>query len=108
MRHPAILVLFLAVFSAILWPALPARALDCRQNAADELRRLSLGGDAIASIRYEEKRNPAERGPEVLGVRAWVRLKACNGYLVIDLTRSCFVRQSYTRGACQIDGATAY
>ena len=108
MRHATVVVIFSAVFNAMLLPALPARALDCRQNAAGELQRLALGGDAIASIRYEEKRNPAERGPEMLGVRAWVRLKACKGYLVIDMTRSCFVRQSYTRGACQIDGATAY
>ena len=108
MRHPAVIVIFLAVLNAMLWPALPAQALDCRRNAEGELRRLSLDGDAIASIRYEEKRHPAERGPQVLGVRAWVRLKACDGYLVIDMTRSCFVRQSYTRGTCQIDGATAY
>jgi hypothetical protein len=46
----------------------------------------------------------------VLGVRAWIRLHTCDdaGYLVIDMTRSCFVRQSYTRGDCRLPGVTAY
>ena len=45
----------------------------------------------------------------MLGVRAWIRLEACDsGYLVIDMTRSCFVRQSYTRGDCRLRGVTAY
>jgi hypothetical protein len=56
-----------------------------------------------------EKLNPTDRGPDVLGVRAWLRLKSCpEGYLVVDMTRSCFVRQSYTRGACHWQGVTAY
>jgi len=45
----------------------------------------------------------------VLGLRAWVRVKSCpSGYLVIDLPRTCFVRQSYTRGGCRLDDVTAY
>ena len=77
--------------------------------AESELQRLGIGADDIAESRYIEKINPTERGPDVLGVRAWIRLAACDGgYLVIDMTRSCFVRQSYTRGDCRMDGVTAY
>src|SRR3546814_18110766 len=65
--------------------------------------------DEIGEVRYVEKINPTERGPDVLGVRAWIRLQACDsGHLVIDMTRTCFVRQSYTRGDCRRDGVTAY
>jgi hypothetical protein len=87
----------------------PAQALDCSRKAQEELARLGLGEADITDIRYVQQYNPNETGPDVLGVRAWVRLKACaSGYLVIDMTRSCFVRQSYTRGECRLEGVTAY
>ncbi len=89
--------------------ATPAEALDCSRKAQQELARLGLGEADITSIRYVQKYNPNENGPDVLGVRAWVRLKACStGYLVIDMTRTCFVRQSYTRGECRLESVTAY
>lgn len=87
----------------------PAAALDCHVSAERELQELGLGAGEIAEIRYVEKLNPTERGPDVLGVRAWIRLQACDsGYLVIDMTRTCFVRQSYTRGECRLPDVTAY
>jgi hypothetical protein len=90
-------------------PTGPALALDCSREAQEELSRLGLADGDIGSIRYVQKYNPSGNGPDVLGVRAWVRLKACSsGYLVVDMTRSCFVRQSYTRGACRVEGITAY
>ncbi len=89
--------------------ATAAEALDCSRKAQQELARLGLGEADITSIRYVQKYNPNENGPDVLGVRAWVRLKACStGYLVIDMTRTCFVRQSYTRGECRLESVTAY
>lgn len=92
-----------------LLAATPVLALDCRESAEQELTRLSVPSEDIASVRYVEKLNPTDRGPDVLGVRAWLRLKSCpEGYLVVDMTRSCFVRQSYTRGACRWQGVTAY
>lgn len=80
----------------------------CAAEADAEIQRLPLGDDAVTAIRYERKLNPTDQGPEVLGVRAWVRLKSCTGWLVIDMTRSCFVRQSYTRGDCSVEGVTRY
>jgi hypothetical protein len=98
-----------ALAAALTAAAGPAHALDCREAAEGELQRLGIAAGEIAQIRYIEKLNPTERGPDVLGVRAWIRLQACSsGYLVIDMTRSCFVRQSYTRGDCRRAGVTAY
>lgn len=87
-----------------------ALALDCHKEAEEELQRLGITAGDIAETRFIEKLNPTERGPDVLGVRAWLRLRSCgdDGYLVIDMTRSCFVRQSYTRGRCSWPGVTAY
>jgi hypothetical protein len=99
----------MAALLAASLAAAPASALDCRENAEAELQRLAIDADQISAIRYVEKINPSEQGPGVLGVRAWVRLRDCSsGHLVIDMTRSCFVRQSYTRGECRRDGVIAY
>lgn len=102
------LALLSALLSALLWPAAPARALDCSAGARQELQRLSLAEADIDEVDYVQKINPTDKGPQVLGVRAWVRLRSCSGHLVIDMTRSCFVRQSYTRGDCRVDGTTPY
>lgn len=109
MHRLPLVPLSLALLVLVL-PAGPAGALDCRRQAEEELTRLGLNAAAdVSSIRYVQKYNPSGNGPEVLGVRAWVRPKTCGGgYLVVDMTRSCFVRQSYTRGECRLDGVTAY
>jgi len=106
---PAVVALFCFLLAGALSTAGPAKALDCRQEAQRELQELGVTAEDIASMRYVEKYNPTEQGPDVLGVRAWIRLAACSsGYLVVDMTRSCFVRQSYTRGECRREGITAY
>ena len=106
---PAAALAALLLLLAGMLAAAPATALDCRRQAEEERTRLGLSERHVSHIRYVEKHNPSEAGPDVLGVRAWVRLKACaSGYLVIDMTRSCFVRQSYTRGDCRLAGVTAY
>lgn len=105
LRLPSILLLL-----GLLTGAPAAFALDCHQEAEAELRRLGVESSQVVEVRFIEKHNPTNRGPDVLGVRAWVRLQACGdaGYLVIDMTRSCLVRQSYTRGDCPLPGVTHY
>src|SRR3546814_7957598 len=81
MRAALLLPTVLGLFAA---PA--ALALDCSESAERELARLGIAGDEIGEVRYVEKINPTERGPDVLGVRAWIRLQACDsGHLVIDM-----------------------
>lgn len=107
-RQLAIYALFPLV-SAVFSAAASAQIIrSCAAEAGAVLQSLSLDNDAVASIRYERKLNPTENGPAVLGVRAWVRLNSCSGFLIIDMTRSCFVRQSYTRGDCVVEGITRY
>lgn len=90
-------------------PALAQTFPNCAEWAEAELRSLPFDPDErIVSLRYERIINRGDQGSELLGVRAWVRLKSCSGYLVIDMTRSCFVRQSYTRGNCAVEGVTRY
>ena len=63
-------------------------------------------GNAVAAYRRDRGMTAAR----TWDVPAWIRLHACEeaGYLVIDMTRSCFVRQSYTRGDCRLPRVTAY
>lgn len=89
-------------------PAAAQSANTCAIAAEEELKSLPLGPDAVTAIQYERKLNPRDQGPPVVGYRAWVRLQSCSGYLVVDMTRSCFVRQSYTRGNCAVEGVTRY
>lgn len=116
LRRSAAFALLLPTLALILILALilaPAKASAqmsqaCAPQAEKALQDLPFSDDAVSTIRLEKMLNPAERGPEFLGVRAWVRLKSCSGFLIIDMTRSCFVRQSYTRGDCTIEGVTRY
>src|SRR3546814_15230237 len=62
----------------------PAAALDCHVSAERELQEIGVADGEIAEIRYFEKLNPPERGPDVLGVRAWTRLPACDGVSPVD------------------------
>ena len=41
---------------------------------------------------------------QTVGYTAWLRLKDCKGYLVIDMNAACHIKQTYTKGACAIDG----
>ena len=109
-RLPFVLLSPVLFVSALLAIAPAALALDCHREAEAELHRLGVEAGQAVEVRYFDKLNPTDRGPDVLGVRAWIRLQACGdaGYLVIDMTRSCFVRQSYTRGDCRLSGVTAY
>lgn len=102
---------FALLFLLSTVPASPALAQtnpNCASAAEAELQRLPPGPDEVTSLRYERRINPRDQGPTVIGVRAWVRLNSCSGFLVIDMTRSCFVRQSYTRGNCAVEGVTRY
>src|SRR3546814_11303976 len=84
MRAALLLPTVLGLFAA---PA--ALALDCSESAERELARLGIAGDEIGEVRYVEKNNTTERGPDVLGVRAGIRLQACaRGQLVVHLTRT--------------------
>ncbi len=114
LRRRAALALLLPtlalMLALILAPATASAQMTqaCAPQAEEALENMPFGADAVSTVRLERMLNPAEQGPEFLGVRAWVRLKSCSGFLIIDMTRSCFVRQSYTRGDCAIDGVTRY
>jgi len=86
-----------------------ADSLRCAEEVDEWLAELPLADGEVKSIRIIERVNIADDyGPEIFGVDAWVRLNSCSGYLVINMTRTCYVRQTYTRGDCRVEGLSAY
>jgi hypothetical protein len=112
MRKGLLHQFLLAACSAGLLAASGAAARDQDRFAAatqERLAELGIGEDRVESIRYVLRRNVSEKpGPDIVGARAWIRLTDCTGYLVVDMNRSAYVRQTYTRGDCRVEGVPAY
>ena len=81
----------------------------CARKARIHLVELSVGEDEVQSMRLIERVKVDDRaGSDIQGIDAWVRMKSCDGWLVINMSPACFIRQSYTRGACQVEGLSNY
>jgi hypothetical protein len=105
----------LALAPALLLAAAPLPAAaqpDTRMCAAEvetKLRELPLAEGDIKSVRVVEETNiDDDFGPSILGVEARVRLNSCSGWLIIDMRRTCYILQTYTRGDCRVEGVPSY
>jgi len=101
-----------AALLALGLPAAASLAADsqrCSDTVADHLAELPLAPGDVKSVRILERVNISDDlGPEIFGVDAWVRLNSCSGWLVINMTPKCYIRQTYTRGDCRVDGVPSY
>jgi hypothetical protein len=85
-----------------------ALAASCQAQIDAELERLSIAPGAIESVNVK-KRSFGAKAPTNFVYDAWIRLESCDsGYLVINLTRGCMVKQSYTTGDCSVEGLSDY
>jgi hypothetical protein len=90
-----------------LLPALPAEAAGpqklCGAEVRAQLDRLNVSPSEISGINYEKQRagsrNKSNR------ILAWVSLHSCKGYVIVDLSKHCTVREVYGRGECNLGGA---
>ncbi len=81
----------------------------CESVVDQQLDRLNVDRADIEKLFYTKKyRTSRDNDDRVVGVDAWVRFKSCKGYLVIDMTRHCQVRQAYTRGQCRVPGVKSF
>ncbi len=71
----------------------------------ERLDRLKVDPSDVRSIYYDLQRQTRGDNHRVVGILAWVRLRSCKGYLVIDMSVRCRVRQVYGRGECDLGGA---
>lgn len=97
-------------FSGLLPAALQAAdSTRCAEVVDDHLAELPLAAGDVRQVRIIERTNIADDfGPEIFGVDAWVRLNSCSGWLVINMTPACYIKQTYTRGGCRVEGVPSY
>ncbi len=98
---------------ALAIAALPATAAAQTERfaaaTAQRLAELQITDSEVRSIDYKIKRNMTDKaGPPIRGATAWIRLNGCSGWLVIDMNRSAYVNQAYTRGDCRVEDVPAY
>ena len=98
----------LGVIVAVMAISTSASAQWERNSCAPTVQRtLSDAGIAssdIADIAYVTERSGGE-STFIVGYTAWVRLNSCrSGYVVINLTTQCWLEQTYTDGACRVNG----
>ncbi len=78
---------------------------DCAGVVERHLRGLGLEVGAVEQtsliIEYESLEMGTTRE-----IRAWTSFKDCSGSLVTQLTISCRIKDTYTRGDCQVAGVT--
>lgn len=102
---PAVLALSVVAASA----STAAQTDRFAEATAERLAALQIGDSEVRSIDYEIKRNMADRaGPPIRGATAWIRLNDCSGWLVIEMNRSAYIKQVYTRGDCRVEGVPAF
>ncbi len=99
------LALFVAAMAAAAAPVFGAGADRCAAAVDGEIERLGLGDSRIAGIAYSRHSySNREDNRRVTSVQGWVDLADCQGYLVVDMTPRCRVRQVFTQGACAVPG----
>ena len=91
-----------------LLPALPAEAVGarkfCEAEVQERLDLLKLDPSDIREITYDAQYSGRDNR-RLVRLLAWVGLHSCKGYVIVDLTRHCTVREVYGRGECNLGGA---
>ncbi len=76
---------------------------SCAPTVQRTLSDAGIASSNIADITYVRERS--DEDAPIVGYTAWIRLKSCqSGYVVINLSRHCYVHQTYTDGACRVNG----
>ncbi len=102
MKSAVMMGLALGILTAT--PAGAARE-PCEARVVERLDRLNVERSDIRDVIYDVHRQTRGDNERVVGILAWVSLKSCRGYVVIDLSTRCQVRQVYGRGDCSLGGA---
>jgi len=83
------------------------RQYGCGAAVERALSDAGVASSDISDIAYIRQHSTDDDGG-IAGYTAWVRLKSCgSGYVVVDLSRDCWVDQIYTDGGCQVRGIKA-
>ncbi len=107
--------LFLTFFvtAALFWAVNTAFAGDfdakaCAGAVHNQIAGLNIPENQLGRISIRSKERLDSIGTHIDGVEGWVRLKDCSGTLIIELTQTCQIRQTYLRGECAMLDLTTY
>ncbi len=95
----------LIVVSFLLILGMPvARAQEqCAPVVIKQLNHLGIKSERVEEIIYANSMSGGENA-RIVAIHAWVQLRSCNGYLIIEMTPSCRIFQTYTRKECRVQG----
>ncbi len=74
----------------------------CEAQVGESLDLLKLDPSDIREITYEAQRHPGRDDDQIVRILAWVNQRSCMGYVIIDLSQQCTVRQIYGRDGCNV------
>ena len=105
--------LSLAITVALLGAGGSARSAEfnersCAAAVHARLAELDIPEDQVGRTSIRAKERLDSIGSHIDGVEAWIRLESCSGALIIELSQTCQVRQTYLRGECAMLDLTSY
>ncbi len=92
-------------------PALSGGRYDgCEETVAARLAELGIAPADVSGITNVPEHGGGSRTSRgaVIGVKAWVSLESCKGSVVIHMNTRCRIKQTWTRGECQVPGLKHY
>ncbi len=97
--------------SAMAQSDLPLRdppANTCSAVVQQEIDRVGIPQTRIDRINISRQSRDIRGNTRTTGFNGWVRLNDCPGSLVVDMDRSCRVRQVYVRGMCDVPNVKTF
>lgn len=81
----------------------------CQATVDQRLVQLAIDAGDVSRMQFSPTfQEDSEGNRRSTGTDVWIRLQSCEGAVVIDLGRTCRVRQVYTRGACRLPGIKSF
>ena len=73
----------------------------CRPTVDRALADLGIGAQDIRFLEIRPIVQQRRQRPLVVGVQGWIGLRACPGSLVVDMSRTCQIRNVYGKDGCE-------
>ncbi len=81
---------------------------QCLPTVEQEIEHIEFPRSRIDRIQMVRRQQDISGKRRTIGFDGWVRLNDCPGSLIVDMDRSCRVRQVYVRGKCEVLGVKTY
>jgi len=81
----------------------------CRENAIKHLEANGIQKTDVTDYSYVGVTEGGRGGLRIVSVDFWLRVQQCTqGSVTVSLTRTCRVREAFTRGGCEIEGLRSF